>query len=75
MSKGLTLAALVFGTGIVLLLISLARTDLSRVVYQEDSLDRREKVSSQSGHVKERLVKRQLLAFIGVQVPACTLVL
>lgn len=67
MSRALTVAALIFGTGILLLLISLVSTDLTRVVADSSSADIRNGLSSSSGQNTKASAKRHLVAFIGVQ--------
>ena len=51
-----------------MLLISLARTDLTGVPADSSSSDLRQSISQTSALAKKQVDKRQLLAFIGVQV-------
>jgi len=68
MSRSISLLALLCGVGIFVLLISLARTDLTGVPADSSSSDLRQSVSHTSALAKKQVDKRQLLAFIGVQV-------
>lgn len=70
MSRSVSLLALLCGFGIFVLLISLARTDLTEVPADSSSSDLRQSVSHTNSLAKKQVDKRQLLAFIGVQV--CT---
>ena len=68
MSRKLSLLASLCGVGILMLLISLARTDLSRVPADSGSLELRQSVIYGGASSSRMVDKRQLLAFIGVQV-------
>ena len=68
MSRSVSLLALLCGFGVFVLLISLARTDLTGVPADSSSSDLRQSVSRTSALAKTQVDKRQLLAFIGVQV-------
>ena len=58
MSRGLTFVALVFGIGILLLLISLVRTDLTRVIADGSSADVRQSVRTSWGQSAKASAKR-----------------
>ena len=68
MSRSVSLLALLCGTGIFVLLTSLARTDLTGVPADSTLSDLRQSVSHTSALATKQVDKQQLLAFIGVQV-------
>ena len=68
MSRNVSLLALLFGVGIFVLLLSFARTDLRTVSGETNSLELRHSISYHDASASKRPEKRQLLAFIGVQV-------
>lgn len=67
MSRSVSLLALLCGTGIFVLLTSLARTDLTGVPADSTLSDLRQSVSHTSALATKQVDKQQLLAFIGVQ--------
>ena len=68
MSKRVSLLALLCCLCAVVLLLSLARVDLSRVPADASPLELRHSLSYQESSLATHTSKQQLLAFIGVQV-------